>query len=416
MNNAVNHVTVWGNIGARKSYATKVSCMILSTGKNETSFRASRIAVAACCLACISVPATAADLQGSSVQDAYIAGQLTAILEREWKWPSGSYDLLVKDGIAYINTDRDGLSQSFPEVSTLGVRGLVDVHVELSAAKSETAPASQLLPRAYSFLGLTELTEAFPVGDLFSHLIADPKQPQLFASMRQYDIGTTESITLETNSVTVGAVGFGDTFGLYRRDGSTPGNGLQISISAGIFAQFNLDAQSDDLVNADYVVGFPVSYRHGHHSARLRLYHQSSHLGDEFLLNYQPERVNLSYEALELLYSYDWNAWRGYVGGEHIISIEPASFKNNSLHGGVEFRSGLGHNRRGQWLGGIDLKSYEEHDWHVDWSLKAGYEFNAASRAQRLRILAEAYKGFSPHGQFYNTRSDYFGIGFYFGY
>ncbi len=378
--------------------------------------RSGFLAVAVCFLSYPGTPAQAADLQGSSVQDAYIAGQLTAILEREWKWPPGSYELLVKDGIAYINTESASLTPSFPEASTLGVRGLVDLHVQLSAADSGNTQARQSVPRAYSFLGLTELTEAFPVGDLFAHLIADPKQPQLFASMRKYEIGSTGSITLETNRVTVGAVGFGDTFGLYRRDGSAPGNGLQVSISAGIFAQFNLDAESDDLVNADYVVGFPVSYRHGQHSARLRLYHQSSHLGDEFLLNYQPERINLSYEALELLYSYDWNAWRGYIGGEHIISIEPASFKNNSLHGGVEFRSGLGHKRRGQWLGGIDLKSYEEHDWHVDWSLKAGYEFNAASQAQRLRILAEAYKGFSPHGQFYNTRSDYFGIGFYFGY
>jgi hypothetical protein len=51
-----------------------------------------------------------------------------------------------------------------------------------------------------------------------------------------------------------------------------------------VFAQFDLDSTSDDLLNADYVVGLPLTFRRAGFSARGRFYHQSSHLGDELLL------------------------------------------------------------------------------------------------------------------------------------
>jgi hypothetical protein len=38
---------------------------------------------------------------------------------------------------------------------------------------------------------------------------------------------------------------------------------------------------------------------------RRRVLHQSSHLGDEFLLRNRTTRINLSYEALDLLLSYE---------------------------------------------------------------------------------------------------------------
>jgi len=59
-----------------------------------------------------------------------------------------------------------------------------------------------------------------------------------------------------------------------------------VSLFGAVFAQFNLDTPSFDLLNADYLVGPELTLRHGRWSGRVRFYHQSSHLGDEFLLNY----------------------------------------------------------------------------------------------------------------------------------
>jgi hypothetical protein len=60
----------------------------------------------------------------------------------------------------------------------------------------------------------------------------------------------------------------------------------------------------------------------------------------------------------------------------------------------------------------VDIKSQEEHDWALDYSVKAGLEFGHPNPGQRrLRLMAEWYKGSDPHGQFYVHRVDYIGMG-----
>ena len=71
-----------------------------------------------------------------------------------------------------------------------------------------------------------------------------------------------------------------------------------------MFALFSLDAPSSDLVTSDHWVGFALSYRKGPWSYLLRLYHQSLHLGDEFILgNPDVNRVILGNQDLEGLVS-----------------------------------------------------------------------------------------------------------------
>lgn len=137
--------------------------------------------------------------------------------------------------------------------------------------------------------------EPFPENDVFRPLLADLKQPRFFATLQRIHVSNPSPALNVGSRVTVGSVGFGETFGMVgRRNGC---DGWQVGILAGVFAQFNMDSGSTDLINADYVVGFPVSWRSGLVSARVRLYHQSSHLGDEFILgNPGFQRVNLSFE------------------------------------------------------------------------------------------------------------------------
>lgn len=344
------------------------------------------------------------------ISDEFLAGYLTSVLEREFDWERDSYRLKVHDGVATVTLPEEDTDRRTQIESALPViEGLQGVNILMKQAAVVAEQPVTARRKLYSFLGVTPDTTPFPVGDLFLPLLADPKQPQFFVSYRSYETSV--------DTLNLGAVGFGETFGLYRRDGKRQGDGLQVSIAGGLFAQFNMDAPSSDLINADYVIGLPVTYRHGPLSARLRLYHQSSHLGDEFLLNVQPERINLSFESLELLFSYEWRGLRGYLGGEYLIDRDPSDLEPGGLHGGLEYRG-----RRPLLFGGrlasaLDLKSWEEHDWSVDASLKVGLEFGTAQPGhRRLRLMAEAYDGHAPHGQFYQEEISYFGLGAYFGF
>lgn len=272
--------------------------------------------------------------------------------------------------------------------------------LQVSAARAAEAQA----PSAKPVAGTTEDTGAFPAGDVFRPLLADPKQPQFFVSLNEFKS--------DGASYTLASVGFGETFGFYRFSGSRAGDGLQLGLVGAIFAQFNLSTASCNLVNADYVIGIPVTFRHGGTSLRFRLYHQSSHLGDELLLGGNPpERVNLSFEAVELVLSQEWRGWRVYGGGEYLIHKEPADLKPASAHWGLEYRGSKPLVWKGRLLGGIDLKSLEEHDWALDTSVKAGLEFGRPDPGhRRLRLLGVWYRGFDPRGQFYVNEVEYYGL------
>src|SRR2546425_13212929 len=96
-----------------------------------------------------------------------------------------------------------------------------------------------------------------------------------------------------------------------------------------------MQSATNDLINTDYLVGLPLTYRHGSWATRFRLYHQSSHLGDEYLLHTNAQRVDLTFEAAELLVSKEIAQWRGDGGGGDLFSPPPAGFAPRVLRGGL---------------------------------------------------------------------------------
>jgi hypothetical protein len=259
--------------------------------------------------------------------------------------------------------------------------------------------------------------DPFPEHDVFRPLLADPKQPQFFATWQATRVRGNDT------SVNLGSVALGDNFGLIgRRRGC---DGWQVGILGGVFAQFNLDASSTDLINADYVVGIPFSWRRGLFSTRLRIYHQSSHLGDEFLLgNPGINRVNLSFEAVEAILSLDTpGGWgRVYVGGSTLIHRVPATLDRNGAQWGLELRgptmqaaflSSTFPALRVTPVAGADFKCFEELDWDLNTSVVAGFEWSKTGAGRRVRTLVNYYRGFAPYGQFYGQKIEMIGIGLY---
>ena len=348
---------------------------------------------------------TPAMAETNRTSDEFLTGYVVSILERDLKWQRDSYVLKIKKGVVTITVfEDDPVRRTAADRQLRSIDGLQAVTIVVKPAHVEKPGL------VGSILGITDETEAFPMGDLFRPLIADPKQPQFFVSINQFSsLGERYPRA---------SVGFGETFGLYRFFGSREGDGLQLSAEGAIFAQFNLDTPSSDLINADYTIGFPLTYRNGDNSLRSRIYHQSSHLGDEFLQSVNPpERVNLSYEAVDLIYSREWRGWRLYGGGEYLINKEPSDLKPLSAHWGVEYRDSRPLFWGGRPIAGVDVKNLEEHDWANDTSIKAGLEFGHPNPGQRrLRLMAEWYQGFDPHGQFYSNKVEYFGLGLSLGF
>jgi len=260
----------------------------------------------------------------------------------------------------------------------------------------------------------------FPQDQIFCPVLADPKEARSFVSFQR---GTFRSLDDPSGEGTnVGSVGLGDSFGLVRWGGPSSGEGVQLDVVGSIFAQFAVATPSNDLINADYIIGVPITFRRSGFSTRVRLYHQSSHLGEEYLLRAEDiQRQNLSFESLELLLSQEIGPLRAYAGGERIFRREPGALAAKLFHGGVELRTG----RAGpvQLVGAVDLKATERttgrHAWSRAISGRIGLEVLRSGPGghpgRLVTLMLEFYDGPSPYGQFFQDDISYIGVGLHFG-
>lgn len=306
----------------------------------------------------------------------------------------------------------------------IGLLGLAVLTMgEVRAEEAQDSKNSAVLDCRYEQSDRGTSRTAFPSDDVFRPLMADPKQPQFFASYQSVQRREpTTTVRGVGKSVNVGSVGFGENFGFYtKRHGC---NGWQVGLLAGVFSQFNLDAPSSDLINTDYIVGIPLSWRQGAWSTRVRLYHQSSHIGDEFLLeNPGFNRVNLSFEEVEAILSYEHRWLRVYAGGGYLLHRTPAVLDRNRVQWGMELRGPtidspvLGHVLPGLQFTpvlGADFKSFEELQWIINSNVVGGFEWSKPGENRRFRLLVNYYRGFYPYGQFFNEKVETVGVGLYF--
>lgn len=344
-----------------------------------------------------------------AADDAYIAGYTAAVLEHEFSITDAT--IQVENGIITVTTKTLGKVDRGKVVSALkkipGVGG-ADIRIEDPTG----APSPSVPPEGVQPSGEGEQTAIpgpqpkwLPRGLLFSPLHADPRWPHFSASYRNFTSGLGLSGVFSGN--------FGETFSIYRNKAAFGGE-WDFGIQGGAFSIFDVSKQSIDLVNADYLVGFMASYRNGGLSGFIRIHHQSSHLGDEFLINNPGvERINLSFEEVDAKVSYELSSWlRVYGGGGYLVHRDPAIGRGTSQWGIEVTSSRTFFEGRLRPVAYADFQANERSNWNVGRSLMAGFQFeNARIGDRQLQILAEYFAGPSPDGQFYRQKVEWFGMG-----
>ena len=287
------------------------------------------------------------------------------------------------------------LLATFPAVAQERETHVAYVETDCRYVTSQAARGSDPLGTAW-----------LPHGDIFRPLLADMKQPRFYLSVRRVDFeGPGLPGGGMDDTITAAITGMGTDLGIWRRSQQSRCDGLQVNLLSAVFAQFNLDAPSNDLINSDFLIGPEISLRRGPVSARLRVFHQSSHLGDEFILNNPAvDRVNLSFEEFDGLLSIQGRWWRLYGGGGYILSSD-TDLDEGLAHWGFELRGwGWGAEKlRGALVWGADFKSFEEQNWNVTTSLMGGLEFANPPGTHRFRVMLAYLHGGVPFGQFFNT-------------
>jgi hypothetical protein len=346
-------------------------------------------------------------VQAEQPHDEFIRGYVTALVAMNY--PGSIKSIRVDGGVVYIQAE----SLSEEEKTELhkmlsDVEGIIRVEF---VPESKPTEATSVPPKEFKEpVEPGEHLPAFlPKSPLFQPLLADPRWPHFSASFQRYINNDQLKDVAATN--------FGESIGLYRFRGPLEST-IQLDIQAGVFSIFDLDSQSFDLINADYMVGIPLTIKKDNFANMTRVFHQSSHLGDEYLLRgHTDERINLSYESVSSLFSYQLPAgFRIYAGGGYIFHKDPSDLDPLSTQAGLEFRSPL------FWLKGalrpvaaVDVQNRQESNWYTDISARAGIQFeNPDFLSRKLQLLFEYYNGKSPNGQFYENNIEFFGLGLHF--
>lgn len=248
---------------------------------------------------------------------------------------------------------------------------------------------------------------------LFEPLIANPRDPVYSIAYRWGDE------ILSKNQI---AFSLGDIFPIYRFF-NVWGGDMQIDIGACMWANFDMNPtikvrnESAELVTTDYILSIPLSYSRGNYSFRLRVYHISSHLGDEYMVTHPTiGRLNPSFEAIDFFASYQFqDSLRFYIGpGVILHSDESFPMNNFYFEYGFEFRpivTKFNHPRLyGTPFLALDCQNWEMHDYRPSLTIQAGYEWSKLERAGRnVRIFFEYHNGYSE-GQFFDQITDYWAI------
>jgi hypothetical protein len=345
----------------------------------------------------------------AATSDDFIRGYGAAVLQREFQIKE--YSLEVCDQTVRVtsaelkNVDSEKVIaalfavQGVKKVEILDAQGVV-------ISSSTTPPQAATVAPAKEKSGKPEYELGFlPGGNLFEPLIADPRWPHFSVAYQNY-LGDQELKN-------VASVTFGESIALYRN--RAPFGGLwEVGFQAGVFSIFDLDGPSFDLINTDFAGGITASYRVKDFSTFFRIFHQSSHLGDEFLLRNPINRLNLSFEGADLKLSYKFFDWlRLYAGGNNLFDRDPSALKPWVAQAGIELQS--------PWrfwadstrlIAAADLQHLQEHNWSTEISVRSGLQFERPQNFMRkIQLLLEYYNGHSPNGQFFDRKIEYIGTG-----
>ncbi|MEZ0485896.1 DUF1207 domain-containing protein [Fibrella aquatica] len=274
--------------------------------------------------------------------------------------------------------------------------------------------------------------EWFPKNHLFAPILLDPLEAQVYGSALPYfnttgerKVGTTATDTRDKdlNQGTVVPFAFGFHKPFYRVT-TAPGQAHEWGLDVGSFTQFQVFGDTTrfakkpgqvvyKIINNDYKLSFWYNLRKGRNSYRVRLYHISSHLGDDYLVRYQlnyytPNAVN--YELLDVTASRDLpNGLRVYGNAGVCLRGQSERERFNVQFGAYYREPG---NKRQRLVGGFDAKFWQQTDFRPGIHAGIGYELGRST--QNLTAMLDMYYGYRPYGQYEYQTVSWAGIGLYF--
>jgi len=235
---------------------------------------------------------------------------------------------------------------------------------------------------------------------IFTRVLADPRQAQTTA--RYYRNGGQN----------LSDTALGSTWGLARWN---RGDWVwQVNLEGMGYSRFKLSGSVNEFQTIDFFINAPLVVRNGRFSGRVMIFHESSHLGDDYIRRTGSTGFRFSTEGVRVMAAWDLplNA-RVYGGGMLLMHSIPKA-QQGDLQWGAEIRS--------QDLGWIpdhqcwvylaqDFKSRGRNQWNISSNSEIGLRIGAPKVIRAFRVHLGHFDGWSEFGQFHLEREAYWNLG-----
>lgn len=253
--------------------------------------------------------------------------------------------------------------------------------------------------------------EFLPKGHLFDPILLDPLEAQTYGSILP---GYWTEGKKYKGSIVPFAFGFAKPF--YRRSTDAT-HAEEWVLDLASFTQF--EAYHDDvqdkarrqIMNTDYKISIIYNVHRGENNYRFRVYHISSHLGDDYIYRNKltaPSPNSVNYEQLDATYSRVVDNWRLY-GGLGIVLRKAEERKLMSAQLGAYYKKPSASAAR--LVGGVDIKFWQQTDFRP--GIHGGIGVEVGRTQNNLTFLLEGYSGFRPYSQFEQQQTSWIGVGLY---
>lgn len=193
----------------------------------------------------------------------------------------------------------------------------------------------------------------------------------------------------------------------------------ELGIELATFAQFIFEDPFGDfqtsLFNAEFKTGIHYQYRLYKWSFRGRIYHISTHLGDDFLFRYgitgfiDNPRI---YEIIDLSVCWTQKGWQIYgTAGAIVHSAYPRA--PLVAQTGIQFVHPAGRKKWIRWVAGADIKFEQSQKFRPGIHAGAGIGLGSGEDCP-VTLMADYYWGYIPYSLFDNLMIQWIGLSLFF--
>jgi hypothetical protein len=252
---------------------------------------------------------------------------------------------------------------------------------------SSAAAQQRLFPSVRSF----ELPEASPrVHGLVGRFISARRGDSRFGQEQEGEVVLGENFPLVT-----------------LKGGSRP---IILGFGSQVYGRFSLTDPKSALISTDWVVAVNTTAALDSWALTLELYHESSHLGDEYGDRFPADRLDWTREVLAGWASYVAGVWRFTAGASYVLD-DQLNLPAPAGSFGIDYHGRSRGFMRGQVrpVAGLFTEASAATNWRVSTSAKLGVAF-ATGESHDISVGLIAHDGLSTQRQFYRQESQYIGL------